>query len=265
MAEKLKPGMAPDEDEDRDPFGANPRAVIGGNLPPDPLELIVEELTLRHVDIADRATRLVASLERAPAEITSEDEAGRVADAISQIAKTVKRIDARRDEALEPHEAAKRATSAFFRKIAEPLEDGKRRLNRLQDGWMQKKRDAARKANEEAAERARLAREEARRAAAEEAARTTTQVAVLPEQIPEPPKPEPSRLAIRGDYGGVSSSVTRWDFEIESLADVPLSALRPFISRAVFETLIRAYINAWKDTKPLKGVRIFKRDSTVTR
>lgn len=242
----------------------NPRAVIGGNLPPDPIELLVQELTLANVDLIARGNALVEAVGRVPETISDDETAGKVADFIKQIGVTAKSAEDKRIEATKPHLDAQRAVAGFFKKIAEPLDAAKKTLNGRLTAHLQRKADA---------ERARIAEEQriAAERAAQEAADNTDAFGLEPvDGVPmgEQPTHTPKAADLsrtRGDYGAVTSLRETWDFEITDIKAIPLASLRPFLARDALEKAIRGYVKAYQDGKPLKGVRVFKNTSAVTR
>ncbi len=244
----------------------NPRAVIGGNNPPDPIEMLVQEMTLSHVDLIARGAALVEAVRRVPETIDDDETAGKVADFIRQIGITAKAAEDKRVAATKPHLDAQRAVAGFFKKISEPLDQAKKTLNARLTAHLQRKADA---------ERARIAEEQ--RLAAEARAREIAEdedAFGLPRldgdasAAPVPRQSEPSAADLsrtRGDYGAVTSLRETWDFEITDIKAIPLASLRPYLPRDAIEKAIRGHIKAFQDTKPLKGVRIFKSTGAVTR
>jgi hypothetical protein len=242
----------------------NPRAVMGGNNPPSPIELLIDNLTLANVDLIARRDALVEAVGRVPETIDNDDVAGKVADFIKQISVTAKAAEDSRVEAIKPHLEAQRAVGGFFKKLTEPLDAAKARLNDRLTAHLRRKADA---------ERARIA-EEQRQAAirAEEEAAKNQDAFGLP-AVDEAPAPEPvareTKAAdlsrTRGDYGSVTSLRETWEFEITDIKAIPLASLRPFLARDAIEKAIRGYVKAYQDGKPLKGVRVFKDAKAVTR
>jgi hypothetical protein len=97
--------------------------------------------------------------------ITSDEDAGKVADLTNGARALMKRIEATRKDLKEPHLEAGRKIDSEFRVLTAPLDKLVERVGKLSTDWLKAKRDAA--------EKVRLAAiEEARKAAAEaEAAR----------------------------------------------------------------------------------------------
>lgn len=136
----------------------------GSNLPPAAAPLIDPEREKAMTDaVAEWADAAGEWLDRGA--ITSDEDAGKIADLMSGARKLANRIEKTRVDLKQPHLDAGREIDARFKALTAPLERLVKRVGDLQTVWLKAKKAAAE------AEAARQ-REEAARAAAEaEAAR----------------------------------------------------------------------------------------------
>lgn len=150
----------------------NPRAVVGDNNPPSPINLdeIAGQMAANHRDLLDRRDDLLAGVSRAKErhpEIQDDDTAGSFADFMRQINAAIKVAKDRHGEAKRPYLEAGRLVDSFFKDIIEKLDSGKTELSRVLTAFQLRKEEEARKRAEEARKRAeedaRRAREEADR------------------------------------------------------------------------------------------------------
>lgn len=148
-------------------------APLGHNNPPDIIEALREQLVETHDPLVRRQAELLGMSDRLPSACDDDETAGKLADAIKTCTAFTKNADAARVSAKEPHLAAGRAVDGFFKKLADPVDTLKNRMNALLTAFQRKKADEERRRREaEAAEQRRIAAEEARlaRAAAAKAA-----------------------------------------------------------------------------------------------
>lgn len=262
-------------------FGLPP---AGHNLPPDPLEALRADLVEVHGDLMSRADALLAGIARAPATITDEDTAARIADFAKQVAACIKLAEERRTRAKQPHLDAGRAIDAWFKRLTDALDGGRRALLDRLTAYQRAKAEAAR-AKAEAEERARREAEriererveaelraamEAERAAKSEGEKAAAlQRAIDAEARAAERKAEAEKAAAiaaakpaelsrtRGDYGAVASIRARWTYEVVDLAKVPREYL------ALNPTKVNAAIKAGLRECP--GLRIFQEQTTVVR
>lgn len=146
----------------------NPRAVIGGNKPPSP----IDDWLPRNAKLVEAADIWLKALEQPVGDgkpplrkITTEDQAAKAQDFIEQIRKEWKACDDARKAENKPHDDAIKANNEAFRPLLSALEVIANLLKPLQSAWLQ---EVERRQNEE---RIRLAREaEQKRKDAEAAA-----------------------------------------------------------------------------------------------
>lgn len=155
----------------------DPRLAIGANNPPDPIEILRGQLAETHDPLVRRQADLLGMSTRLPAACDDDDTATKLMDAIKSCTAFTKNADAARVSAKEPHLAAGRAVDGFFKKLADPVDKLKERMNAMLTAFQRKKADEERRrleaeaaeAKRREAEQARIAREE--KAKAEEARR----------------------------------------------------------------------------------------------
>jgi len=147
---------------------------IGGNNPPDPIEILLAHLRETYVDYLNRAAELLAVGDRLPAEMDDDWEA-KLSEQIKACTKFVRNSEVTRLAANEPHRALIAATDGFFKKQSDLVEALKTRMNaeylspyqRRKKDEEQRRRDAAAaEAKRIADEAAEAERVEARRLAA---------------------------------------------------------------------------------------------------
>jgi len=166
--------MAPDDLKTRD-LDMNPRAGIGGNMPPpeetwrELNEMLPGYLEGTFEKIVARAQDLLTALDRVP-EIANEETAGRVSDFVAQVNACVKEAEARRVDLVAGPLTAQRTINTFFDKNVFDLLDTpkgrtgvKQKLLAMLTGWEQKKADMERRRRQEEEARARAAAAEAER------------------------------------------------------------------------------------------------------
>lgn len=142
----------------------NPRIVIGGNLPPEPIEE-EERRAVAKRDAEAHATvaALVGNANRWLQHpiIDNEDVAGDCNDTLQQLEDHWKALDGRRAEEKKPHDLAAAAIQARYLPLLEQLTICRRAIKPLHDAWLrlrQQRIDAGREAaRREAAEAQRLA------------------------------------------------------------------------------------------------------------
>lgn len=149
----------------------DPRMSIGGNAPPDPIEILKEHLAETYVDLAARGTALLDMESRLPTEMDDEWE-GRVSEAIKACTKFVANSEVTRLAANEPHRALIAATDAYFKKTSDKVAAFKATLtSKYLTPYQQKKAAEEKQRREAAAAEARRVQEEEARRQREEQAR----------------------------------------------------------------------------------------------
>lgn len=150
------------------------RLGIGGNNPPNQIEVLQARLAETHKPLIERADQLAGMAERLPAACDDEDTAQKLADAIKSCAAFEKNSEAARVSAKEPYLSAERAVDGWFKKLAAPVSTVKTRMAALLTAYQRKKeaeeRERLRAAAAEA-ERQRKEEERKRREAEAEARR----------------------------------------------------------------------------------------------
>jgi len=258
---------------------AEDRFGIGGNSPPDDITLLGEHLSESTEGLVKRKNDLLAAVERAPAEITDDIGAGKMADLIKLIGACMRTAETGRTSAKEPFLAASRLVDGFFKKITEPLGDAKAVIERRLTLYQRNKAEAERRERERLEQ---LAREVAAKAAEEAAQRAATiktdddlDEAITAEAIAEQSAAdaiEATKAATasnaemsrsRGDLGSVASLRTEWIGEITDRATLDLETLRPHIAVDALEKAIRAYVRA--GGRELRGAKIYQQSKSVVR
>lgn len=253
-------------------------ALLGDNKPPSEHPLR-ERLERTHGELLARKDELLAAASRAPTEIEDDETAGKVTDFIKQLAAATKNANAARVAEKEPYLEGGRQVDGFFKAITDPLEKTKKAIERVLTAYQRKKADEERRRREEEERRAREAAERKRREAeeaaaklasdedldnaisAEEAAKQAAADAAAAQKSADAKAAELSRN--RGDYGGVASLRTFWDFRDLDRASLDLEALRNHLPMDGLEKAVRSFIKA--GGRELRGVEIFENTTTVVR
>jgi len=232
---------------------------IGHNQPPTVAEQIQASLAENHAALIKRRDDLLGSAERAPAVIDSDETAGRVTDLIRLIGAATKASETARVSEKEPHLEAGRAVDGWFKKISDPLAKAKAKVQGPLDTYLRQKEAAERQRREA---EAKALREAAEREAAAMQTEAQMNAAVAIEEraaeAQEAAQAKPAELArTRGDYGGLATLRTTWDFEIVNAAAVPREYL------IVNDAAIRAAVKS--GAREIAGVRIFEKQSALVR
>lgn len=253
--------------------------TIGHNLPPTDADPLRDRLSEEHAALMKRRDELLEATDRAPAVIEDEDTAGKMTDFIKQVQAAIKAAEGARVAEKEPFLAAGRTVDGWFKKMTDPLADAKKKLERVLTEYQRKKAERERREREEAARREREEAERAAREAAERAAALQSEAdlagAIVAEEAAAQAAADAARAAqaaaakpadlsrSRGDYGGVASLRTFWDFEGLDRDALDLEALRPHIPADALEKAVRSFVKA--GGRQLRGVRIFENTQTVVR
>lgn len=159
------------------------RHGIGGNNPPDPIEVLRVHLRETYTDLSKRFADIMAMADRLPAEMDDDAEA-KLTEAIKVCTKFSRNAEVCRLEANEPHRALIAATDGFFKAMSDKVDGLKKKMNaefltpyqqEKADREKRRRAEEARAAEEARKEQERLKRAEEKRLAearaAEEAAR----------------------------------------------------------------------------------------------
>lgn len=146
------------------------RFGIGGNSPPEPIEIFRADLREKHADMIKLADALLSMADRLP--VTMDDEwESKLSDAVKKCNAFVKEAEAQRLAAARPYRDMISAIDGLFHGMSGPVEKLKGRINaqyltpyKDEKAAAEKRRreEEARIAREKAAEEARRAAEEAR-------------------------------------------------------------------------------------------------------
>ncbi|MCV0395429.1 MAG: hypothetical protein K5872_22035 [Rhizobiaceae bacterium] len=227
------------------------------------------------------ATRANAERDKLGADkISSDDERDTFTSIGVEAAKLVKRVEARREEILQPLRNEISEWNALFGTDRPAQGSLKYRLNAMKGyastivgRYDEEQREIARK---KAAEEAEAARKEAERrleeAAAIDSAKSVTQDVALQEAAAADHRARHlERQALSAGAGptrtdaGTISQATAWDFRIVDASRIDLNKLRPHIPLADIEKAIRKHVRANRDTVPIAGVEIFQTTRTQFR
>lgn len=270
------------------------RLSIGGNRGP---LTTLEELAEQFAPVVADTASVLNTARELPEEIADDAGDAKVTDVVHAIQKEIKRGEALRVETKAPFLAGERIVDSFFNgSILDKLTKTKAILEGRLTVFKRKKAAAererlaeeARKRDEEAAEARRVA-EVARQKAERERLEAETAAAFEETQAPLAPinmapvvaaenaahdAAQQARTATvaanakgadltrsRSESGKAGSTlVLNWLFEINDAGQIPLEALRPYITRAELSKAVARYVDVNKGDKPLAGVRIYSEE-----
>lgn len=247
------------------------RDGIGGNMPPDPLEILRDDLSEKASVLIARRKAIEASLPMVPERIEDEDTAAGVIDLLDIVAKCKKAAEAMHKVEKEPYLEGGRVVDRFFNAtLFDPFDAIRKRLDPQRVDWLSRKAATEKRRRDEAA---RLAQEEADRLAREAAAAAAAiqtdadlEAAILAEEaatvavadVARTEKDAGAKLAdlsrARGTLGTASSLRTRWVGEIVDLATLDLEALRPHLPSDALQQAVNAFVRA--KGRELRGAKI---------
>jgi hypothetical protein len=251
---------------------ADGRVVLDANIM---REYLGEEIA----GLAARKAELLGSVARAPATISDEETAGKIADLTKLIAACIKNAEADRVARKESFLEGGRVIDGVFRGITEPLIRGKADIERRLTLYQREVAEIERRRREffaqvERAEADRLAREAAEREAAAQTEANIDEAisadalaqqrqadAVAAQKAAEANPAELSRQ--RSDFGAVASLRRFWDAEGIDRDTLDLETLRPHLPLDALEKAVRSFIRA--GGRELRGVRIFENTATTVR
>jgi hypothetical protein len=255
--------------------------------------ITTDELAIDYKD--DPLASLEQRAEGVPAEINDDFTYGQWQDLIADINSEAKRLEALRVNVKEPYLRAGSTVDGFFNglkqrasqatsKVLGPCQaymrrkaDEERRSREEQARKLreeQERREAEQRRAEEQAEKLREKRGPVREAKAQEAesraalaAREAERLANEASAAEEQARAKSADLGrTRSATGTLGSLKDSWSFEITDIDMVRGAPLWPYITRAVKEQAIRAWLKANapenlsenEDWQPLKGVRFFR-------
>jgi regulator of protease activity HflC (stomatin/prohibitin superfamily) len=239
-------------------------SMLHHNRPPvsetlaDHLSDLGDLVTKETAALAARRDEFLANCDAIPEVIDSDELDGRVNDQIAQWTKYIKEVDRWKDETKTPILTADRLIMATRAKLADPIEQIKRRVNERSTIYKRAKMERERQAREAAAaEAARIAAEAERAAQDQSTLQTAIDAAAAAEAAQQAAAAKASDLSRnRGDWGSVSSLQTFWDFADLDRNAIDLEALRPHLALDAIEKAVRAAIKS--GARQMRGVRIFE-------
>ena len=226
-----------------------------------------------------RRDELLGSASRAPATVTDDEMAGKIADLVKLIAACIKNAEADRVSRKEPFLEGGRVVDAVLRGVTEPLTKAKADIERRLTLYQREKADAERRRREEIARQEREEAERQSRAFEEAAAKAQTQAdldqaieaeALAKQQAADAiearkaAEAKPADLSrSRSDMGAVASLHRFWDMDALDRETIDLETLRPFIPLDAIEKAVRAFVKS--GGRELRGVKIFENTETRVR
>ena len=245
----------------------NPRATMGGNLPP-PLRAILAE---KYEPLNTAIEGILERHDNAPVKVASDADDAFIGAIVVDARKVWKQVEDSRDAEGRPHLEAKREIDGYFKGLGERIERVIKDLERSGKAYRDEKIAAARRQAEaearereaEAARQRKLAEDEATRGRPNAAARHADKADEEQEAALAAAASANARAADipRHRTDGVTASTrTEWAFEITDYAAIAatLGPLGPYLARDAIDKAVRAYVRIHKNTAPLAGVKIFE-------
>lgn len=232
---------------------------VGHNLPPqftppdpDEVERMLAELYADTLTIADK---LIASIDRLPAEIETDALEAKFTDFVTkQVAPIIADIGALHAKEKKAFLDCGRKVDRMFKDRQAELERLKARVSSICTRYKLKKEDAARKvAAEEAARAAKLAEETQSEAAQQYAEQTQRAVETAPKEATK----------ATGLHGGTSGLKRVWKYRITDLDKLPREFLMP--NEAAIKAKMKALGSDGLQTAKIEGLEFFVEASTSFR
>ena len=173
----------------------------GHNMPPPYDAGAVEAFEAKVREHADAAGAWLDE-----GDLTSEEEAERLADLLSGARTLLKQIEDRRKAEKQPHLDASRAVDSAFKRLTDPLSRTMEKVKPLLTAWATKKREAEEARRRAEIEAARKAEEEAQKAREAAAARNDTMGEAEAEERARAAKKAEEDAARRKTTGAVHSA-----------------------------------------------------------
>lgn len=249
-----------------DPSARDPRF---DNQPPLEDRILMDFVEdVKREGIAERIDELVASAARAPGECGDATIAGAMGDLCKQARAISVKLEAAREKHNRQLIDARGALKARADNLIAPLDQAIAAIRKALDDWTAREKAKADEAQRIADAQARAAEDAARKVRDEQEAAERARLAAM--NIPEaeieqhyvpPPEPvfEAPKIAApmaRGNLGSSVGSTTVWNFEIESIRQVPDRYLKHAKVREALESVIRTAIRTEK-IREIKGVKIW--------
>ncbi|PZU95492.1 MAG: hypothetical protein DI527_00350 [Chelatococcus sp.] len=244
----------------------NPRAVIGGNNPPDDRPQTTEQkLAAKYAARGAEIERIAKAANEAPKKVRSEDDLIAVGTVVTDAKKIAKRLKTDKAEEKEPHIDANKQIEAFFGAWDLRLDRIAKSLTDRASAYQEEVEAAARLKAEEAAQKAREAAEAERKKAdelaaqgARGAARALDKAERLESKAERSERAADAKAAdltrVRSASGVTASSRTSWAGSIVSMDEIDLEKLRPYLRREDVQKALNAFVRI--GGRELKGARI---------
>lgn len=247
------------------------RFGIGGNEPPDELEVLRDSLSESADDLVTRRRGIEKNAELIPARIEDEATAAKVIDLLDIITKCNKQAETLHKAKKAPFLEGGRVVDRFFSaELFDPFAALKKKIDPLRVDWLSRKAAEEKRRRDEAAllakEAADLLAKEAQKAAAEmqdaealdgaiaaeEAAALAAAIANKATQEAEASLADLSRA--RGNLGAATSLRKRWVGSVSDLSALDLDALRQHLPADALQQAINSFIRA--NGRSLRGADI---------
>lgn len=248
--------------------------MIGHNNPPEPMEIVRNNLTVKFGEILERATTLTETAAKVPQLISDDQTQNDVTDLIGKITAAIKSLEAGRTAEKEPFLTQGRAIDGFFKTYTEELERVKKNIQDRLTKYLKQK--AMEEQNRRIAEAKKIQDEANEKAAAAAAlekanmpqmseltfvdAHVTEQQAA---QVLQSAYVKPAELAKAQGVTSSSSLTTSWVGEIVDVNLLDLEKLRPFIHSEALQKAINLFVKA--GNRELKGANIYQKSEARVR
>lgn len=217
-------------------------------------------------EIASRANAMKRTVD-------TDEDLPAVAEIVKSARELRHELDKARTDENKPHLAAQRDTNAFFNLMIERLQKIQQAFEAATNDYQNQKveaerarqREIARREREEAdrklAEAAAAQRETEGEIVLREAERADTRAAQADARAAAPV----AELTLTRTEHGTVTSRAEWTHVVEDWTKLDLNELRDQFSVPDIEKAVRSHVRRFRDTRPLKGVRIFETNKATFR
>jgi hypothetical protein len=239
----------------------NPRAVIGGNMPP-----LEEQLATAAQALIDRIEPIATRANALPRVIASEKDIETIAPVVIDAKNLSRELEKTREAQKKPFLEGGKAVDGFFKPMTTRLD---RIVSAFEGLTSQFQRDRAAAERLRLQEEARIAQQKADKLREDAEKAKRPQTAEKRADLADQAEADAERAAAAAaqstqtiakiDTGGAKvSGRAVWAFEIEDLNKVDLNAIRPFIDREAIEKALRAYAKIQRSAAKVDGVKFFE-------
>jgi hypothetical protein len=253
----------------------NPRAVMGGNMPPapTPVEAFSTSLLERYSAELAKAGPIADRANSSPEKVESDDDLKAWTDIYLEADTLIRLLDASRLNEQRPMVAVLKTVfgptldrleriTTHARKLSDAYNRAKVQREREQrDAEQRAAQDAARQAQVDARIAAEFGDTDAMMVHAQTAATIEADAARIATDAPK----VADVARVRGEDGGMATARGEWKFEILDITKIDLNALRHHFAIKDLEKVVGKEVRSQKQHAKIEGVRVFEDVATQFR